>query len=83
LEVDLDHSNKKRVGFAKDINRENLVLLRDVCNNNKIQLIDAFKNFDIHNRKKIEQKQFVKVLVDAFGNFKVLNNSEIEEITEF
>lgn len=62
------------------VNREHLGLLRDYCNNNKVQLIEHFKNFDLHNKKKITYIQFVKVLIDFFGNFKILQNKDIEAI---
>lgn len=65
------------------MNRDHLILIKDYCRNNKVQVIDHFKNFDLFNKKKIQYKQFVGVLVDFFGNFKLVKNSDIEEIAEF
>jgi len=44
-------------------------------------LIEQFKNFDLHNKKKITVVQFNKVLMDFFGNFKILSNEDIHNIT--
>lgn len=74
---------KDTSGELRKVNQENLVLLKDYCNNNKIQLIDQFKNFDIFKRKKITLIQFNKVLFDNFGNYKVLKKNELTDIGEF
>lgn len=63
-------------------NQDHLNLIQEFCENNKLQLVDHFHNFDLHNKKKIRFNNFVNVLIDFLGNFKVLHNKDINAIGE-
>lgn len=64
LEYDLAKADVKHVSGLKSVNSDNLQIMKGYCNNSKVQLVDQFKNFDMHNKKKIKFENFTNVLIE-------------------